>query len=391
MNKKTFAILGYGTVGKGVARVWSELDDAPLAQGPILVRRAHPADEFSAYMTQDFAAIENDPNVAVVAEVMGGTDAAYDYSRRAILAGKSVVSSNKALVAAHGAELCALAKEKGVSYLFEASVGGGIPLLRPLTQCLAANRVDELCGILNGTTNFILTAMKTQGQSYAEALAEAQALGYAEADPTADVAGHDAGRKTAILASQAFGGRADYEEMSVRGITEITPADLELAQSLGGSIKLLGRAARNETGVFAFVEPHFVPREALLSSVEGVMNACRIVGSAVGEVLLYGPGAGMRPTASAVCADLLAAARHPGDCMELRPEPLTLADPAALESRWFIRAAAEPAELLRAFPEAAPVYGGSGEAGFLSQSLSRRDLDKRLAALPGAAAYRVLD
>ncbi len=391
MNKKTFAILGYGTVGKGVARVWSELSDAPLAQGPILVRRAHPADEFSAFLTEDFDAILNDPQVVAVAEVMGGTEAAYDYSRRALLAGKSVVSSNKALVAAHGAELCALAKEKGVSYLFEASVGGGIPLLRPLTRCLAANRVDGLCGILNGTTNYILSAMKTKGQSYAEALAEAQALGYAEADPTADVEGHDAGRKTAILASLAFGGRVDYEEMSVRGVRAITPADLELAQALGGQIKLLGRAARSEEAVFAFVEPHFVPGDKLLASVEGVMNACQIRGSAVGEVLLYGPGAGMRPTASAVCADLLAAAEHPGDRMELKPEAIALTAPKKLAGRWFVRAAAEPAEILSIFPAAKPVYGGSGEAGFISPELRAEALDELLSSLPGAVAYRVLD
>ncbi len=391
MKERTFAILGYGTVGKGVARVWSELENAPLAQGPILVRRAHPQDEFASYMTDDFAAIEADPSVRVVAEVMGGTDAAYEYSRRALLAGKSVVSSNKALVAARGAELCALAKRMGVSYLFEASVGGGIPLLRPLTRCLAANRVDELCGILNGTTNYILSAMKQKGQSYTEALADAQALGYAEADPTADVAGHDAGRKTAILASLAFGGRADYEQMSVSGITAVTPADLELAEALGGALKLLGRASRSGAEVYAFVEPHFVPKEKLLSAVEGVMNACQIRGSAVGEVMLYGPGAGMRPTASAVCADLLAAAEHEGDCMSLSSEPLSLGDPQGLASRWYIRAAAAPETILKAFPAARIVYGGSGEAAFLTESMTAAERDGRGAALGIAATYRVLD
>ena len=390
MNKKKFAILGYGTVGKGVAEVWSELKNAPLAQGPILVRREHPADAFSGFMTMDFASIENDPSVAVVAEVMGGTDAAYDYTKRALLAGKSVVSSNKALVAAHGAELTAMAKEKGVSYLFEASVGGGIPLLRPLTRCLAANRVDELCGILNGTTNFILSSMKAKGQRFAEALAVAQELGYAEADPTADVEGHDAGRKTAILASLAFGGCASFEEMSVQGITKITPADLELAQALGFQIKLLGRAARTAEGVFAFVEPHLVPADKLLASVEGVMNACMIRASAVGEVMLYGPGAGKRPTASAVCADLLAAAEHPGDCMAIAPAPIALSSPDQLPSRWYIRAKADPATLYSLFPEASPIYGQSGECGFISPLMTRRRLEQQLNGLT-AAAYRVLD
>ena len=392
MTQKKFAILGFGTVGRGVAEVWSELENAPLAQGPILVRRDYPEGPFSPYLTKDFSVIETDPDVVLVAEVMGGVGAAYEYSKRAILAGKSVVSSNKELVAAHGPELCALAREHGVSYLFEAAVGGGIPLLRPLTRCLAANRVDELFGILNGTTNFILTSMKTRGMSFAEALAMAQELGYAEADPTADVQGHDAGRKTAILASLAFGGHVSFEAMSARGITAISPADLELAQALGFQIKLLGRAARTDQGVFAFVEPHLVPKDSLLASVEGVMNACVVRGSAVGEVMLYGPGAGKRPTASAVCADILAAAEHPGDCMSLSAETLTPADTDELVSRWYVRAEAEPEALLSLLPQARPViYGQSRECGFLTPAMSRRELQPLLQALQAAGAYRVLD
>ena len=388
---KKFAILGFGTVGSGVAEVWSELENAPLAQGPILVRRDYPEGPFSAYLTKDFAAIENDPDVAVVAEVMGGADAAYEYTKRALMAGKSVVSSNKELVAAHGPELVALAREKGVSYLFEGSVGGGIPVLRPLTRCLAANRVDSLCGILNGTTNFILTSMKTRGMSFADALSEAQALGYAEADPNADVQGHDAGRKTAILASLAFGGRVSFADMSTQGIAELSLSDLELAKALGFEIKLLGRAARTAEGVFAFVAPHLVPKDKLLASVEGVMNACLLQGSAVGEVMLYGPGAGKRPTASAVCADILAAAEHPGDCMQLQDEPIALSGAEELESRWYVRAPSEPAELLSLCPGARPVYGGSGECGFITGPMSGRQLQPLLEKLGAAAAYRVLD
>lgn len=391
MSQKKFAILGFGTVGSGVAEVWSELENAPLTQGPILVRRDYPEGPFSQYLTQDFSAIENNPDVAVVAEVMGGADAAYEYTKRALLAGKSVVSSNKELVAAHGPELVALAREKGVSYLFEASVGGGIPLLRPLTRCLAANRVEELCGILNGTTNFILTAMKSRGMSYADALAEAQALGYAEADPTADVEGHDAGRKTAILASLAFGGRVQFSHMTTRGISALTLDDLELAQSLGYEIKLLGRAARTAEGVFAFVEPHLVPKDKLLASVEGVMNACLLRSSAAGEVMFYGPGAGKRPTASAVCADILAAAEHPGDCMVLSDRALALCAPESLASRWYVRAPAEPDRLLSLYPAAVPVYGKSGECGFITEAMTAAALQPLLEGLNASAAYRVLD
>lgn len=391
MSQKKFAILGFGTVGSGVAEVWKELENVPLAQGPILVRRDYPAGPFSQYLTKDFSAIENDPDVAVVAEVMGGADAAYEYTKRALLAGKSVVSSNKELVAAHGPELVALAKETGVSYLFEASVGGGIPLLRPLTRCLAANRVQELCGILNGTTNFILTAMKSRGMSYGDALAEAQALGYAEADPTADVEGHDAGRKTAILASLAFWGRVKFSDMHTRGISALTLSDLELARALGFEIKLLGRAARTENGVFAFVEPHLVPKDKLLASVEGVMNACMLRTSAAGEVMLYGPGAGKRPTASAVCADILAAAEHPGDCMVLSDEPVTLSAPEELASRWYVRAPAEPDLLLSQYPAAVPVYGQSGECGFVTGAMTAPALAPLLKGLNASAAYRVLD
>ena len=388
---KKFAILGYGTVGKAVAEVWDELPEKPLAQGPILVRHAYPADRFSAYLTEDFSVIENDPEVAVVAEVIGGTDDAYTYSKRALLAGKSVVSSNKALVAAHGAELFALAKKMGVSYRFEAAVAGGIPLLAPLTESLKSNRVTELCGILNGTTNYILTAMKSEGAAYGDALKKAQELGFAEADPTADVEGHDAGRKTAILASLAFGKNVRYEDLSVQGITQITPADLELADALGCAVKLIGHTGCTEQGVYAFVEPHLVPRDKLLSAVNGVMNACMVRCSAANELMFYGPGAGGRPTASAVCSDLLAAAKHAGDCMELSDEPVTLLDADELPSRWYVRCKAEPDALLAAFPTARPVYGTSGEAGFITELCAKSALTGALQAVNAACAWRVLD
>ncbi len=394
-----YAILGFGVVGGGLAEVMADQREKLAAAageemelGYILVRHDYPDSPWRDKLVRDFAVIEHDPDVAVVAEVIGGVGPAYEYSRRAILAGKSVVSSNKQLVAEHGAELAALAREHGVSYLFEGSVGGGIPLLRPLCRCLAANRIDEVYGILNGTTNYILTAMDQRGRAYADALRTAQELGYAEADPTADVEGIDACRKTAILADLSFGRNLSPEDIPSRGITAVAPADLELARAMGYTVKLLGRAARTEEGVCAFVEPHLVPESHILASVNGVMNACAIRGSAVGEVVLCGPGAGAHPTASAVAADIADAVRHRAD-----PQVPDLGTPGdkplpadELCSRWYVRAKCGPEAVSAAFPGAEPVYGSTGECGFLTAMLDRRQLEKKLAAVDGRAAYRVL-
>ena len=395
-----YAILGYGVVGSGVAEVMDEQREkiaavvgGEVALKYILVRRDYPGDPYADRMVTDFSVIENDPEVRIVAEVIGGADAAYDYSRRALRAGKSVVSSNKELVAVHGDELSALAREHGVNYLFEGSVGGGIPVLRPLVQCLAANRIDEVFGILNGTTNYILTAMDTQGQSFADALKKAQQLGYAEADPTADVQGIDACRKTAILADLAFGRFMDAAAIPTQGITEVTAADLELARALGYTVKLLGRAIRTEGGCRAFVQPHLIPLEHLLASVSGVMNACVVRGSAVGEVMFYGPGAGKRPTASAVAADIVDAAQHQAyrkDTDLGRPGGV-LAPEAALISRWYVRAEADHNAVAQSFPGAAPVYGSSQECGFVTAPMDRAALEAKLGTVDARAAYRVLE
>ena len=394
-----YAILGFGTVGGGLAEVMREQHDrlsaaagAELELGYILVRRDMPDSPWVDKLVRDFSIIENDPDVAVVAEVIGGVGPAYDYSRRAILAGKSVVSSNKELVATHGRELAALAKEHGVSYLFEGSVGGGIPLLRPMVRCLAANRIDEVYGILNGTTNYILTAMDAQGRDFAEVLAEAQALGYAEADPSADVDGIDACRKTAILADLAFGYNMDPALIPTTGITALTPADLELARALGYTVKLLGRAMRTEDGCRAFVEPHLIPLEHTLASIGGVMNACTVRGSAVGDVTFCGAGAGRYPTASAVAADVADAVRHRSEPMipDLGRPGGRLASEAELISPWYVRADAQPEEVTSVFPGARPVYGSTMECGFITAPMDRRAMQDRLVTLGGRAAWRVL-
>ena len=303
-----------------------------------------------------------------------------------------MVSSNKELVAVHGRELAALAREHRVSYLFEGSVGGGIPLLRPMVRCLAANRIDEVYGILNGTTNYILTAMDTQGRDFADVLAEAQALGYAEADPTADVEGVDACRKTAILADLAFGYNMDPARIPTTGITALTAADLELARTLGYTVKLLGRAMRTEGGCRAFVAPHLIPLEHTLASIGGVMNACTVRGSAVGDVIFCGAGAGRYPTASAVAADVADAVRHRGEPMipDLGQPGGKLAPEADLVSPWYVRADARPEEVGSVFPGAKPVYGSTMECAFITAPMDRRALQSRLVTLGGRAAWRVL-
>ena len=394
-----YAILGFGTVGGGLAEVMhaqkerlSAAAGEELELGYILVRRDMPGSPWADKLVRDFSLIENDPDVAVVAEVIGGVGAAYEYSRRAILAGKSVVSSNKELVATHGLELAALAREHGVCYLFEGSVGGGIPLLRPLCRCLAANRIDEVYGILNGTTNYILTAMDEKGQGFDEALKKAQELGYAEADPAADVEGVDACRKIAILADLSFGHNLDPAAIPTTGITAVAAADLELARALGYTVKLLGRAVRSDGGCRAFVQPHLVPLTHILASVNGVMNACAIRGSAVGEVVLCGPGAGRHPTASAVAADIADAVRHRKDPMipDLGVPGGVLAPEERLVSPWYVRAEALPEEVRRVFPGVEPVYGTTGECGFITAPMDRPSLENHAAVLSCRAVWRVL-
>jgi Homoserine dehydrogenase len=392
------AILGYGTVGRGAAELLAEPEKISAAAGQsvelayILVRHDYPGDPFADLMVQDFSVIEADPEVDVVAEVIGGVGAAYDYTRRALQAGKSVVTSNKELVAAHGAELRTLAESKRVSYLFEGSVCGGIPLVGPLSQDLAANRIDEIYGILNGTTNYILTTMETSGRSFTEALQKAQQLGYAEADPTDDVEGLDACRKIAILADLAFGHTIDPDKIPTQGITGITSGDLELAQELGYTIKLLGRAIRTPDGCCAFVAPHLVPQGHMLAAVSGVMNACTVLASNVGEVLFYGPGAGKRPTASSVVADIAQAVRA-GDRPwnpDLGISSGRLGDPAGLVSSWYVRTEAAPDDVLTYFEKSVPLYGSTGECGFITEPMSRTALAPKLAGVQASAAYRAL-
>ena len=310
------AIMGLGTVGTGVAKVVAENArqierklGEPLQVKTILVRHFKDG-PYRQLMTDDFTKIEEDHAIRVVVETIGGVEAAYEYTKRALNAGKHVVTANKQLVAEKGAELLALAKKRGVNYLFEASVGGGIPVLHPLTQCMAANRIDEVYGILNGTTNYILTRMVRAGTTFADALKEAQEKGYAEADPTADVEGVDAGRKICILADLAFGCQVDPADVPMEGISRLSLRDVKIAQRAGYRVKLLGRAVRLPGGRTAYVAPHLIPEEQPLASVDDVFNAVLVKGDMLGDVVFYGKGAGKLPTASAVVADVVDALKH---------------------------------------------------------------------------------
>lgn len=312
---KAIAILGFGTVGSGVYEVLKKAEDIRIQY--VVDLREFPGHPLADRVTSDYEKVLADERVEVVVETMGGVKIAYDYTKRALLAGKSVVTSNKAVVDACGEELEAIAREKGVSYLYEASVGGGIPILRPLRDCFAADRILKISGILNGTTNYILTRMAESGCSMEEALAEAQALGYAEQDPTADVEGHDAARKICILAGLAFGRYIPYTEVKcLQGIRDVTVEDVRLAAERGCVIRLLGTAERVEVGgkehLRLAVAPYLVPEDSLLHAVRGAFNAISVIGESVGEVLFYGQGAGSLPTASAVASDVLEAlARKP--------------------------------------------------------------------------------
>ena len=312
------AILGYGTVGSGVYEILKKNPEAIAKKaGDILnikyildIRdfEDHPEREL---FTKDFNDILNDEDVKIIVEVMGGLNPAYEFTKSALMSGKTVVTSNKELVATHGTELIQIAREKSVNYFFEASVGGGIPIIRPLNQCLAANEIIEINGILNGTTNFILTKMFSEGTTFEAALSEAQALGYAERNPSADVDGHDACRKTAILASLATGKFVDYNDIPTEGISGISTIDVIFADKVGYVIKLIGSATVDASGkVNAIVAPRLVSKENQLSDVNGVFNAILLKGDSLGDVMFYGRGAGKLPTASAVVADVIDGAKH---------------------------------------------------------------------------------
>lgn len=350
------AVMGYGTVGSGVVEVLTKNHDSIVKRSTqselevkyILDLRDFPGDPNEDKMIKDFNIILNDDDVKVVVETMGGLHPAYEFVSSCLKAGKSVVTSNKELVAAKGCELLSFAAENNVNFLFEASVGGGIPIIRPISQCLAANEIDEIAGILNGTTNFILTMMIEKNMSFEDALKLAQDNGYAEKDPTADVEGHDACRKICILASLCFGKHVYPDSVYTEGITKITLDDVAYVNAYGGVIKLLGRAKRMENGkIFAVVTPAIVMQGSQLASVNDVFNAILVRGDATGDVVFYGKGAGKLPTASAVVADVIDCARNMGRKKPIgwgEAEENYVVDYKTAENPLYIRAAVEDYE-----------------------------------------------
>ena len=312
------AIMGHGTVGSGVAEILTthkqklfKAVGEELYVKHILDLREFPDSPLADRFTKNFEDIVNDIEVRVVVEVMGGTNPAYDFVKRCLHAGKSVVTSNKELVAKHGAELLAVAKENNDNFLFEASVGGGIPIIRPLSQCLVANEVDEIAGILNGTTNFIFGKMINDNMDFSDALKLAQDLGYAERNPEADIEGHDACRKICILASLAFGKHIYPDNVYTKGISEITLDDVKYADSLNYVIKLIGDVKKTEDGKLdILVAPMLLSKDCILSDINDVFNGILVKGDCTGDVMFYGKGAGKLPTASAVVADVVDCAKH---------------------------------------------------------------------------------
>jgi len=386
-------IIGYGTVGSGVFEVLntnSKSIEIRAGEGIKVKRicdlRDFPGDEAEKLITHDFNDILNDKEISIVVETMGGTKPAYDFVKASIEAGKSVCTSNKELVAKFGAGLIKLAKKHNVNFLFEASVGGGIPIIRPLNYALTAEEILEIKGILNGTTNFILTKMNDEGLDYETVLKEAQAMGYAEKNPTADVEGFDTCRKIAILTSLAYGKQVDFEDIKTEGISKITKEDMEYAKALNASIKLIGESKKENGVVYARVAPALINREQPLYGVHDVFNAIFVKGNMVDDVMFYGRGAGKLPTASAVVADIIEAVkykdRHVGIIWE--EEKLELGDIKEYRQSFFVRVPAAMKEtIIQRLPELEEVKSEKveGEFAFITPVITENEFEKIISGL----------
>lgn len=386
------AVLGYGTVGSGVVEV-IDTNGAGINQRIgeklqvkyVLDLKDFPGDPVQEKIVHDFETIIQDEEINIVVEVMGGIEPAYTFVKRSLLAGKSVATSNKALVAKHGAELLSIAKEKNINFLFEASVGGGIPIIRPLNSSLTADEIEEITGILNGTTNYMLTKMFYEGADYDTVLKEAQANGYAERNPEADVEGYDACRKIAILSSLISGNQVDFEDIYCEGITKITTEDMKYAKAMGTTIKLLASSKRDGSRLHAIVAPCMLYPEHPLYNVNGVFNAIFVHGNVLGDAMFYGSGAGKLPTASAVVADVVDAAKHLNrNIMTMwKQEKLTLEDKGDAKRRFFIRMKGDEEEMRKDLEysfgeiEIVKVPGLEDEFGIVTPVMMEGDYDTR--------------
>jgi len=378
------AILGFGTVGSGVYEIIRDSSFFKMLGEDVMVKyildiRDFDDEEIKPMLTKDFNDILNDDEVCVVAEVMGGLHPAYEFTKELLQKGVSVVTSNKELVATYGAELLEIAKANDASYMFEASVGGGIPVIRPMSVCTKANKIERIAGILNGTTNYILNEMFEKGKSFEEALADAQAKGYAEKNPAADVEGHDACRKLAILSSMAWGSFVDYNDIPTEGIVNITSEDVSYAEKMDSVIKLIGYAELDEDNkIYARVSPMLVSQKILLSSVTGVFNAVMVRGNYLGDAVFYGRGAGKEATASAVVADILDCIRHfdskKHNILWDADKNDIMADAEEKKVSFFVRCKDSKENVQKVFANVSYVESINAETAFKVSNISNREL-----------------
>ena len=392
------AVLGYGTVGSGVVEVIETNRDviSKLCEGLhvkyILDLRYFPGDPYEDRVIHEFDPIVNDPEIKIVCETMGGATFAYKYTKACLEAGKSVCTSNKELVEKYGAELSRIAKEKNCSYLFEASVGGGITVIRTINEALTAENIESICGILNGTTNYILYRMETAGLDFDAALKEAQELGYAEKDPTADIEGHDPCRKIAILASLVCGKKVDYEQILMEGIKDLSITDIKYAKAADKSIKLIAKCEFKNGNCYSIVSPRMVDNSNPLAMVKDVFNAVLIHSDMLDDSMYYGRGAGKLATASAVVGDAVELANNIGKTINCgwSEDKAVLSDINELEQSYFVRVKNESADAFRAAVKTTDrVIEGvaEGEKGFFTEAMPEGEFKKTIANLEGVVGY----
>ena len=396
------AVLGYGTVGSGVVEVIeknkAEINkkaDAELNIKYILDLREFPGDPYENKVIHDFKQIVNDPEINIICETMGGLKPAYDFTKEALSRGISVCTSNKELVAEHGPELIKIAKENNCNYLFEASVGGGIPIIRPLNYSLTAEKIDAITGILNGTTNYILTKMEREGSKFEDVLKEAQELGYAERNPEADIEGYDAGRKIAILTSLMSGQTYKFENVFTEGISKITKDDFTYAKKMNRTIKLFGLSREEDGLYYAMVAPFMVSKNHPMAMVNDVFNAIFVHGNMLDDSMYYGRGAGKLPTASAVVSDVVDCARHLGKIIkcfwDAEEAPIKGIDD--VEHKFFVRCdVGKEADALKLFESLSPVDAGvEGEFGFVTNKMSEKEFNAKASELGIISRIRLVD
>lgn len=393
------AVMGYGTIGSGVVEVLEVNKDLIKERAGetvevkyILDLREFPGDPYEKCIVHDYKTIVNDPEVGIVVEAMGGVEPAYTFVKEMLLAGKQVATSNKNLVAEKGAELIAIARERNLNFMFGASVGGGIPIIRPLNTCLTADEIEEITGILNGTTNYMLTRMANEGVGFEAVLKDAQAKGYAEADPTADIEGIDPCRKIAILTSLISHKQVNYEDIYTEGITKITTEDFAYANAMGRSIKLLASSKKQGDKYACMVAPFMLSKEHPLCNVNDVFNSVFVHGNMLGDAMFYGSGAGKLPTASAVVADIVDMVKHNGTniLIDWSQEKMGLVDYQDNTNSFFVRTTSSKSEVEMAFDVVEYVEGiVDGEMAFLTETMTEKEFTEKLQTIQCVSRIRL--